>query len=76
MFNKFSYDKVNSFIKSLTYWENINLTTTLLQVSRNISYRKAKAEAILNYHNNEFLRHLLDEAINSPNTYNDSESRY
>lgn len=58
---------VSSFLKSLNYWQTINLYTTLKQARVNISFEDAKLEAIENFSDNDMLRYMLEEAINSPN---------
>lgn len=63
--NKFN--NVNSFIKSLDYWQTINLYTTLKQAKMDISFEDAKSEALANYSDNNKLQYMLEEAINSPN---------
>ncbi|MCC4366727.1 hypothetical protein [Limosilactobacillus reuteri] len=61
-------NSINSFLKSLNYWQTINLYVTLKQSYMDISYKDAKAEAIVNFHDEDILRHMLEEAINSPNS--------
>lgn len=60
-------NNVNSFLKSLDYWQAINLYTTLKQAQMDISFEDAKSEAIVNYSDDSKLRFMLEEAINSPN---------
>ena len=60
-------NNVNSFLKSLDYWQTINLYTTLKQAQMDISFEDAKVEAIEKFEDPEALRYMLEEAINSPN---------
>lgn len=70
MFNKISNNsKVSSFIESLSYWEYINLSISLLQSSQGLSFRDAKVQATVNYKDKHFLEALLDEVLHCPNAY-------
>ena len=60
-------NNVNSFLKSLNYWQTINLYTTLKQARMEISFEDSKSEALVNFGNPDKLKYMLEEAINSPN---------
>ncbi|MCM1234596.1 MAG: hypothetical protein NC489_31225 [Ruminococcus flavefaciens] len=60
-------NNVNSFLKSLNYWQTINLYVTLKQARMDISFEDAKVEALENFDDEDKLRYMLEEAINSPN---------
>ena len=51
----------------VNYWQTINLYTTLKQARMEISFEDAKSEALVNFGNPDKLKHMLEEAINSPN---------
>lgn len=63
---KNSKDNIGSFLKSLDYWQTINLYTVLAQGQSRISYNDAKTRAILDYKDKDKLRYLLEAALNSP----------
>lgn len=63
---KNSKDNIGSFLKSLDYWQTINLYTVLAQGQSHISYNDAKTRAILDYKDKDKLRYLLEAALNSP----------
>ncbi|WP_283578635.1 hypothetical protein [Limosilactobacillus ingluviei] len=66
MFKNFKVNDTDSFLKSLDYWRTINLYITLLQAQTNMSYDEARFEALKNYDNQDKLKYMLEEAINSP----------
>lgn len=67
MFNEvLQSNNITKFLNKLTYWQSINLYTTLLQARSDISYDDAKAEAIVKWNNPDELRYLLEESLNSP----------
>lgn len=57
---------INSFLERLDYWQTINLHVTLLQAEQDISFEKAREQAVVDYSDPSKLRYLLEEAINSP----------
>lgn len=59
--------KVDSFLKSLSYWQTVNLYITLKQARMDISFEDAKSEALGKVDDTKALRYMLEEAINSPN---------
>ncbi len=59
-------NNINSFLKSLNYWQTINLYVTLRQARTDISFEDAKAEALTHFGDDD-LRYMLEEAISSPN---------
>ena len=59
-------DNIHSFIKSLSYWQTINLFTILNVGQKNISFSEAKDQAILDFADTEKLEYLLEQALNSP----------
>ena len=60
-------NNVSSFLKSLNYWQTINLYTTLKQARMDISFEDAKVEALEKFDDKDALKYMLEEAINSPN---------
>lgn len=66
LFKNFNVDNITSFLKSLDYWQSINLYVSLLQAKSDISFKDAKREAVINYSEPQKLRNLLTEALNSP----------
>ena len=58
--------KIDSFLKSLSYWQTINLYITLRQANTDISFEDAKTEALTKFGEDD-LRYMLEEAISSPN---------
>ncbi|KYK53858.1 hypothetical protein IMAU10237_00833 [Lactiplantibacillus plantarum] len=64
MFKK-SQDPIDSFIDSLSYWQELNLLTVLIKSQHpELSLSEAKREAVLA--DDDELRSELDEALNSP----------
>lgn len=59
-------DNITQFLKSLSYWQELNLYITLLMSKSDISYAEAKGKALCNVTNEKKLHYLLEEAINSP----------
>lgn len=59
-------DNINTFLKSLDYWQTINLFTVLAQGQSFISYDDAKAQAMVDYDDKEKLKIILEQALNSP----------
>lgn len=69
MFKRMSFftnDNLDSFLDSLTYWQEINLYTVLTMGSSHKSYSEAKKEAILEATEDDNLKDLLDRSLNSP----------
>lgn len=72
MFNNFnSANNITKFLKSLNYWQQVNLFTTLLQAKSNISFNDAKSEAIILTSDTEKMEYELSKAINSPSARRD-----
>ena len=66
MSNLFQGAKVDSFLKSLSYWQTINLYITLKQANSDIPFEEAKVKALTHFGDDD-LRYMLEEAISSPN---------
>lgn len=61
-----STDNIHSFIKSLNYWQTINLFTVLQVGQGHISFKDAKDKAVYYFSDTKKLEFLLEQALNSP----------
>lgn len=55
---------IDSFLNSLTYWQQLNLQTVLILGQSNLGLDEARSKALTN--DDDDFRFLLEQALNSP----------
>lgn len=60
-----SEDNITNFLNGLSFWQRLNLTTTLIMARTDKSYGEARTEALT--FTNENLSAYFEEALYSPN---------
>ena len=67
MFNSNTQDSTSSFVKQLSYWQQLNFFSVLIASKHpDMPFGKARLEAQRTL-NDELLTKEIDEALNSPN---------